>query len=116
MSSDQVARALGWTGIGLGLAEIVAPNWLTYQLGTRDHAMLLRLLGAREILSGIGILAPDDPKAGTWARVAGDVMDAALLGIAATRTTRRGRFAAITAAILAIGAADFLTARRLQHA
>ena len=116
MSDMQAARALGWTSIGLGLTEIAAPRWLGNQLGVGDQRGVLRALGARELLSGAGILARRDPTAGLWARVAGDVMDLALLGAATRRSTRRRGVAGAIAAVSAIGGLDLLYAQRLRRA
>src|SRR5690349_8889935 len=92
------ARALGWAGIGLGLAELAAPGWLGKKLGLPNGKMFLRALGMREVLSGVGVVAPDDPSAGLWTRVAGDVIDLAALGAAARTSTRKKMvFAAIAA-------------------
>ena len=39
----------------------------------------MRLVGAREIASGFGILAQNKPTPWLWSRVGGDAMDLALL-------------------------------------
>lgn len=116
MTDMKVAKGLGWASFGLGLAEIAAPRWLGRQIGVGDHRNVLRALGAREMLAGFGVLGPRDPTAGLWSRVAGDVMDLALLGVAARTTRKRGRLAGAVAFVLAIGAMDLLYARRMQEA
>lgn len=116
------ARALGWASIGIGLAELVAPKQIQDLLGIEDrptHRGILRVLGIRELMHGISILSEDQPDtgmaAGVWSRVAGDALDTALLGMAATKTKRPGSFAAVSAAIMGIGAADLYYAQRLTR-
>ena len=79
MDGRQIARGLGWLGIGLGLVEVLAPRALGRAVGLERHAGLLRLFGLREIASGVLIMAADDPEPWLWARVAGDGLDGALL-------------------------------------
>jgi CBS-domain-containing membrane protein len=116
MTNRQVARGLGWFGIGLGLAELAAPQWLSKQIGVGDRRNLIRAMGAREVLAGVGVLAPRRPTAGLWARVAGDAVDIALLGAAMRNSFRRGRVATALAMVLGVSAMDALFARRLQRA
>src|SRR5829696_5939224 len=118
----EAARGLGWASIGIGLAEIVAPKQVQDLLGVPDrasHRGILRVLGAREIAHGYSILSEDRPnramKRGLWSRVAGDVLDTAVLGLAATKTREPARFAAVAAAVMGIGLLDFLFAQRLER-
>ncbi len=115
MRSRKVARALGLTGIGLGLAEMAMPDRLSRRLGLRDARTVLRAMGARETLSGVGTLAPRNPTAGPWSRVAGDAMDPGLLGAAAARSGNRRMVAGAIGMVAAISALDLLYARRLQR-
>jgi hypothetical protein len=55
------AHGLGWFSIGLGLTELLAPGHLARFLGMEDRAELIRAYGAREIVTGVSILAQDDP-------------------------------------------------------
>ena len=80
--SEALARGLGWFSIGLGITEIVAPRRLSKLIGIDEHPVLMRMLGVREALSGVGILVQERPAASLWSRVAGDGMDLALLGAA----------------------------------
>ncbi|HLH55061.1 MAG TPA: SRPBCC family protein [Verrucomicrobiae bacterium] len=77
---DQLVRGLGWFSIGLGLTELLFPRTLGRCIGINPRTGLMRLLGLREIASGIGLLA--QPQKDVWmkSRVAGDAMDLALLG------------------------------------
>lgn len=113
MKTTQAAKGLGWFSIGLGMTQLLAPGWLSRTIGVGERQRtLMRALGAREVLSGVGVLSRHQRKAGLWARVAGDVMDVALLTRALTlRRSDRGRVAGATASVLAIGVLDYLCAR-----
>jgi hypothetical protein len=79
--ADQLARALGWFSIGLGLAELLAPRQFTRALGMPGSEMLVRSYGLREIGHGILSLSPDKV-AGLWSRVGGDALDILTLAAA----------------------------------
>jgi hypothetical protein len=116
------ARALGWGSLAIGLTELLAPHHVERLLGLEhspDQHGVLRALGVREIMHGAGILAEDRAtpqlSAGVWARVMGDILDTALLGVAATRTKRPGSFAAVAAMVTAIGIADLYYAAKVKR-
>jgi uncharacterized membrane protein len=113
---ETLARALGWFSIGLGVAQLVAPQGIARLIGVRgDHRTLTRLCGVRELASGIGILSQRRPAGWLWARAGGDVIDLALLGAAFTsRRARRGRLVAATAAVAGATALDVLVGQRLS--
>jgi len=113
----QLARALGWFSIGLGLAEVAAPRGLARTIGMdEERTGLLRTFGMREIASGVGILAGRE-RAGMWARVWGDAMDLAVLGAALRGDDgeRRGRLAAATAAVAGVTLLDVLCSREVSR-
>jgi hypothetical protein len=110
----RLAQGLGWFSIGLGLAEIVAPRGLASLIGVRHHPVLFRLLGVREMVSGVGILANPRPAGWVWSRVAGDMMDLSLLGAALGSSAQPGRTVAATAAVIGVAAVDLLCGRRLS--
>jgi hypothetical protein len=116
MNDKELARSLGWASIGIGLTEIAAPRQLENMMGIGDgqNTGILRTMGVREIMAGVDILTHDDPTPGVWARVAGDALDGALLGVAATKTRRPGSFAALTAMVMGIVALDVICAWRLH--
>jgi uncharacterized membrane protein len=120
-NEEKIARGLGWFSIGLGLAEIAAPRGLAKLIGVRgDHSDLLRLLGIREIASGIGILAERRPArplaAWMWSRVGGDAMDLALLGAALkSRRSSQGKVVAATAAVAGVTALDLICSLQLSR-
>jgi hypothetical protein len=79
MNELKVAQGLGWFSIGVGLTETVAGRQLGRAVGMEDKSWLLRAFGVREIAAGVAILAMDEPRAGMFGRVAGDVLDLAAL-------------------------------------
>ena len=106
----QLARMLGWFSIGLGLAQVLAPGGVSRAIGVQQHPRIMRALGAREIMSGIGILGQRRPSGWLWTRVAGDAMDIALLGMAArTARSQRGRLQIAAAAVAGVAALDLLS-------
>src|SRR4051812_26205846 len=82
LKEDRLARGLGWFSIGLGLAAFLAPRGVARLIGVRGHHGLIRLVGLREITSGVGILGFRKPSQWMKSRVGGDAMDLAFLGSA----------------------------------
>jgi uncharacterized membrane protein len=83
--SEQLARTLGWFSLALGLAKLATPGAITRLIGVRqdeDSELVVRIIGLREIATGVGILAQPSSPLWPWLRVAGDAMDLALLGTA----------------------------------
>ena len=111
MNATQVARALAWFGIGLGVVEIIAPRGVARAAGLGGHAGTIRLFGVREIASGAIVLAARDPVQWLWVRVLGDALDAALLS-SALRPSKPGsvRAVAATAAVAPVVALDAIYA------
>jgi uncharacterized membrane protein len=112
---QSLARGLGVFSIGIGLAEVLAPRRIANLVGIReDRSGLIRLLGLREIGSGIGIFTQRWPAESVWSRVAGDAIDLAVLrGAFASRNANRAKVAAATAAVLGVTALDVITAQQL---
>lgn len=115
MNEEQLAKALGWFSIGLGLAELLAPKQLGKAIGLSDNQRTLQLLGLREIGSGVGILSQERPAGWLWSRVAGDAMDLGLLA-AALRSdgTDRRKLTAAIAAVAGVTALDVLASVQLS--
>ncbi|TZG26255.1 hypothetical protein [Sphingomonas montanisoli] len=81
MDVATVGLALGIFSIALGLVEVFGARFLAGTIAAQGYEPVIRLFGAREIATGLYLLAfPTDP-AGVWARVAGDVMDLAALAL-----------------------------------
>jgi hypothetical protein len=115
MNDLQAARGLGLFSVGLGLTQLMAPRWLGETTGVGDYRTLMRTLGARELASGIGVLARRRPAGPLWARLAGDVVDVALLGWALWKSARRGRVATALAMVLGVGLLDYRYACRMAR-
>src|SRR5690242_15317479 len=78
-----LGRGLGAFSVGLGLAELAAPAAVARLIGADRCGITrpaLRLFGAREILTGLGLFASPQSVGGPWARVLGDMLDLAFLG------------------------------------
>jgi len=114
---ERLARFLGWFSLGLGFAQIAAPGKVAQLVGVDDNdetVAVMRVLGAREIASGLGILTQSKPAPWLWARVGGDAMDLALLRRAlSSPRADHNRVAAATAAVAGIAAVDALCSTRL---
>ena len=88
---DGVARFLGWFSIALGGTQVVAPRALARVIGLAGHDTqknVMRVMGMREIATGVGILGESRPMRWLWARVAGDALDMALLAPSRMRFRR----------------------------
>jgi uncharacterized membrane protein len=118
-SSEQRARLLGYFSLALGAAELVAPVQIARLIGLkpRSHTCtLLRLLGAREIVSGLSILAKPTSAGPLWSRVVGDAVDLGLLGAAMTNGVEsHSKLGLATAAVAGVTAVDAYAAARLSH-
>ena len=113
----RLARGLGWLSLGLGLAQIAAPRAVAKWLGVRAtprHCKVIRAIGVREIVAGIGVLTRPRPADWIWTRVGYDVTDLALLGstLSGQRTKRR-RVALATAAVAGVTLLDTLAGLEL---
>ncbi|MFZ4410702.1 MAG: hypothetical protein ACOYOH_25385 [Paracraurococcus sp.] len=111
-----VARGLGWFSLGLGLTELLAPQLVTRSLGLRGQEKLIASHGAREIATGIGLLAARDPTPWLWGRVAGDALDLGTLagGLVAGRGRERGNAGLALAALAGVTLLDVLCGRALS--
>ncbi len=114
------ARGLGWFSLGVGLAEVSAPRAVAKLIGVDDNTptrVAMRVMGAREIASGVGILARPERPGPVWARVLGDVIDLGLLVWAVgQRRSKRARLALAIASVAGVTAIDVLTSRKLERA
>jgi hypothetical protein len=114
-ATDALARGLGWFSIGLGLAELLAPGRLAGALGMQGKEALIQGYGAREIATGVGILAAKDPTPWIWGRVAGDALDLATLATEVARGNReRQNLGIAIAAVAGVTALDILCAQTLS--
>jgi uncharacterized membrane protein len=115
-NTEQLARFLGWFSIGLGITEIVAPRQLADMIGVEYKPGIFRLMGLREIGSGIAILTQKQPAGAVWSRVAGDMLDLALLGSQLdSDNPERQKTLAATMSVLGVAAVDLYTAKSLSQ-
>jgi uncharacterized membrane protein len=115
-SRQQLASALGWFSVGLGLTELLMPRRVAQVIGAPERALLVRGLGLRELTSGVGILLGRNCDAWVQSRVAGDLIDLALLGASfRARRAQPARLAAATVAVLGVTALDVLYSTRLAR-
>jgi len=113
---NALVRGLGWFSVGLGLTQLLAPRGLSRLIGVREHPLLMRLFGLRELASGVGILASREPESWLWARVGGDALDLAALGTAlGSDEVRQGRAALATAAVAGVTALDVACAKQVTQ-
>ncbi len=114
-----LVRALSGASFGLGVSELVAPGKVAAIAGvddTRRSRRVIRALGVRECGHGAALLG--GPPKLVWTRVAGDVLDMALLiaGVAARGPGRRRRGTIAAVLLSGIGGLDLYTALRTTRA
>lgn len=117
MNPDKVAYGLGWFSIALGLYEVLGAEQLGQTLGLKDKTGLLRFYGVRELTAGAGIFA-QKPGLGfwLWARVAGDALDLATLGMGLNPDNPKRQNAAIAfAMVVGITLIDIWCAQSLSQ-
>lgn len=115
MKSGSIGRFLGWFSIGIGLAELLAPDRFRQGFGLPVRRGVFRgAYGLREIAAGVGLLsARGFSPAFLWARVGGDLLDLGTLGSALQRPgAHRARTAAALGSVLGVTALDLLTGSR----
>lgn len=110
-TSDQLAKALGWFSLGLGLTELLAPGHITRALGMEGKEGVVRAFGAREIGHGLLTLSPDK-QVGLWSRVAGDGLDiATLMGGLRDDNPKRDNVVIALAMVLGVTVLDLIGAQ-----
>lgn len=93
-AEKRLADFLGWFSLGLGVPQVVMPGRVARLIGVRDDRrtrIWMRVVGVREHAAAAGISTARRPAGWIGARVAGDVMDLALLGTALRREDRGRR-------------------------
>lgn len=108
MTNEQITRSIGWGSIALGVAGIAAPRLLCRILGYGDRPNLVRLLAARDLVIGAGLIAAHDARPWLLARTAAEAVDTITHAAGAiTGTIDRKRAIVITAGAAVIGAFEF---------
>lgn len=113
--AGRLARGLGWASLGLGAAQLAAPDAIRRLAGVDDSdtsRAVVPVVGAREVVHAAGLLSGRSPALWAWTRVLGDAMDLGALGVALghRRGERRTRVVAVTAAVAGIAALDLAAA------
>lgn len=111
-----LARGLGWFSIALGALELLAPRAVGRQLEMQHETGTIQAYGAREIATGVGILASRDPTWWIWGRVIGDALDLATLAPNADpRNPRRNEVLMAIGAVAGVAILDYLCADALSR-
>jgi hypothetical protein len=88
----RASRLLGWVSFAVGAAELLAPKRVARAVGmSEDQALLVRACGLRQVATGVGAHSVY-PVPALWARMGGDLADAAILAWlpGARRRARQG--------------------------
>jgi hypothetical protein len=113
--ADAAARSLGWISLALGAAELLAPKQVGRAIGLEGQEAVLRACGIREAMTGIAILASHDATPFIWGRVAGDLLDLAILAPAIAEGGERRRRAGLAAAVVVgVTLMDLICAKALS--
>lgn len=111
---------LALTSAGLGAAAIARPDAVAELIGVDADDMstlAVRLIGVRELLPAAGLLMRRRPERWMWVRMAGDMVDIALLAQALrTRPRDSRRAAAALGVVTAMTIADLASAIRAHRA
>lgn len=117
MNYKKLGLGLGAFSIALGLLEAAAPGRISRFLGVRGKTAetVSRLFGARELLAGVMLLRGPAVSTNAWARVLGDTMDMGALGIAFSRSSRKGAVAGALGFVAGAALVDVIAARGLAR-
>ena len=117
-SAADLGIALGWLGVGIGLAEFLMPRTVARASGMDEHTHVLRAFGLRGLVSGTGLLVRPHKPGWLWLRVVGDVLDLGFLALSRKRDCDR-RAVLASALVAGVTMLDLLAAldnQRLAHA
>ena len=116
-AAQSLARSLGWFSLALGVTELFAPRAVCRAAGLDGDEALVQAYGAREIVTGLGILASGNMAPWVWGRVAGDALDLCTVGAALQNGSPRKDNAKVALLVLAaISAVDSVCALSLEEA
>jgi hypothetical protein len=117
MDYKKLGLGLGVFSVGLGLVEISAPGRLAKWLGVdgKTAKTVIGLFGARELLAGAMLLRGPAVSTNAWNRVVGDAMDLGALGLAFSRSSRKGTVAGALGFVAGATLIDAIAGRGLAH-
>lgn len=117
MDYKKLGLGLGVFSVALGLLEAAAPRRLARWLGVDGGSAktVIRIFGARELLAGAMLLRGPAVSTNAWNRVVGDAMDLGALGLAFSRSGRRGAVAGALGFVAGATLIDVLAARGLAR-
>jgi hypothetical protein len=117
MDYKKLGLALGVFSIGLGLVEVAGPGRLARWLGlpAKPAKTVIGLFGARELIAGAMLLRGPAVSTNAWNRVLGDAMDLSALGLAFSRSTKRGAVAGALGFVAGATIVDAIAARGLAR-
>lgn len=117
MKAETVGRAVGAASLAFGVTDLVLGRRFGRGIGAGADmgGRLFRIVGAREVATGVaGLLKPADATPVKW-RLAGDAFDLAVLAYIAAPANPRRKMAFLALGIVAgVALADFLAARTLE--
>lgn len=118
VATKRVSLGLGYFSIALGAIELAAPGRIARWLGVEGKTArnTIFAFGLREIFAGVNLLRGPAVSTNVWNRVAGDVIDAGALALAARSSGNRRNLAIAGGVVAGAFVADVLTARALDKA
>ncbi len=114
LTAARLGVALGWLGVGIGIAELLAPRAFAQTTGLPARPRVMRAMGVREIVTSAGILLQPNQSGWRWSRVAGDMLDLSLLAWI-SRGHQDRRLTTMTALVAGLTALDSLAAYDSWH-
>jgi hypothetical protein len=114
-TAQTIAVGLGAFSLALGAFELAAPGRLAKWLGLKSYKPLLRGYGAREVVTGAGILTGVGAHWLVWGRVAGDAADMATLAAGLRSSKRKMNILIALGSVAAVTALDVVCAAQLTQ-
>jgi hypothetical protein len=103
--------ASGWVSTGFGLFQLMAPQAFLRAVGMPYSTGLIRVVGARDLLLGLGLLARPSSSGWREARYLNDLLDTTLIAMAYLHSPNRRRLSAFAALVAGVILLDRWTSR-----
>jgi uncharacterized membrane protein len=111
-----LARRLGWVSLVLGLTQLAAPDQVNRLIGIEPsprRRVLMRLVGAQELATGVGLVTRTGTRTLLWARAGSDLVHLGMLGTAAANPrNHRARLSVTAVAVAASAVVDAFASLR----